>query len=131
VSNKNLGIRGILITQLQQKYDPEAVEKMMRVYDVTADKSWKLYEAKEALEAAENYVKERNAAGAIAKAKSYQPKKDEVSKVYGALKSANGGKNPALKVLLNELDKGYRTEDFAIDTITDWHKKLNKGLPLY
>jgi len=90
-----------------------------------------LDETKEALANKEESIKKRNAAGAIAKAKSYQPKKDEVSKVYGALKSANGGKNPALKVLLNELDKGYRTEDFAIDTITDWHKKLNKGLPLY
>jgi len=125
-----LGIKAALFHKLLQKGNAELVETTMKVYELAGEKFWQLDETKEALATKEASIRERNAAGAIAKAKSYQPKKNKVSEVYGTLKSANGGKNPAFKVLLNELERVCPTEDWATDTIADWHKKLNKGLLL-
>jgi hypothetical protein len=125
-----LGIKAALFHKLFQKGKAELFETTMNVYEHAGEKFWQLDDAKEALASKEAFIRERNAAGAIAKAKSYQPKKNKVSEVYGTLKSANGGKNPALKVLLNELERVSPTEDWTTDTITDWHKKLNKGLQL-
>ena len=124
------GIKAALIHKLLQKGHAELVETTMKVYELASENFLQLDETKEALASKEASIRKRNAAGAIAKAKSYQPKKNKVSEVYGTLKSANGGNNPALKALLDELERVFPTEDWATDTITDWHKKLNKGLPL-
>jgi hypothetical protein len=124
------GIKAALFHKLLQKGNAELVETTMKAYELAGEKFWQLDETKEALASKEVSIKKRNAAGANAKAKRYQPKKNKVSELYGALKSANGGKNPALKVLLNELERACPTEDWAADTISDWHKKLNKGLTL-
>lgn len=125
------GIKAALFHKLLQKGNAELVETTMKVYQLAGEKLWQLDETKEVLAIKEASIRERNSAGAIAKAKSYQPKKNKVSKVYGTLKSTDGGKNPSLRLLLDKLETVYPTEEWRIDTIIDWHKKLNKGLPLY
>lgn len=121
------GIKAALFHKLLQKGNAELVETTMKVYELAGEKFWQLDETKEALANKEASIKERNAAGAIAKAKSYQPKKNKVSEVYDALKSANGGKKPAFKVLSKEVEKIYSDEELSSYTIQDWYKKLNKG----
>lgn len=112
------GIKAALFHKLLQKGNAELVETTMKVYQLAGEKLWQLDETKEALAIKEASIRERNSAGAVAKAKSYQPKKNKVSEVYGTLKSANGGKNPALKVLLDELERVCPTEDWSTDMLT-------------
>lgn len=124
------GIKAVLLQKLQQKSNAELVETAMKVYEIAGVNIWQLDETKEALASKEASIRKRNAAGAIAKAKSYQPKKNKASEVYGSLKSANGGKRPSFKALCDQLERVYPDDDWNADTTADWHKKLNKGLTL-
>lgn len=69
--------------------------------------------------------KQRDSAGAIGKAKSFACKKAIVTKIHSRLKQLD--RNPPLKVLLGELEKGHPEIDWKAGSVKEWWTKLNKG----
>ena len=126
--SKNIGgLEALLRHQLQQKGHGEMIDDQVELYKLAGKEMLSHSKTKEELECQTENIRKRNAAGAIAKSQKFQPIKDKVSQIYKSLKAANQGKNPSFKTLSREVEKIYSEEELSLNTLRDWHKKLNRG----
>lgn len=121
------GLESILMEQLSQKSKDDLAEELKALYRLAGKNMIARHNAQEELETKNTYIRNRNAAGAIAKSQKFQPMKDKVSQIYKSLRAAKQGKNPSFKTLSREVEEIYSEEELSLNTLRDWHKKLNKG----
>jgi hypothetical protein len=127
VSKKIGGLDALHRHQLAQKRHDEMIDSYVEQSKLMGKEMISHMKTKDQLESQTENIRKRNLAGAIGRAGKYQVKKDDVSKIYKSLKSTNQGENPSFKTLAREVEKIYSEEKLSLNTLRDWHKKLNRG----
>lgn len=127
MSKDSGGLEYLLRHKLEQREHGEMIDGEIELYKIAGKEMLSHSKTKEKLQCQTENIRKRNAAGAIAKAQKFQPLKDKVSQIYKSLKATNQGKNPSFKTLSRAVEEIYSEDELSLNTLRDWHKKLNRG----